>query len=173
MELSEATTITRKIILVGRLVVIDGLSGDGDVGGGSGAAIGPNDAPLISFKTNHYEYDHTDYTGFASPSECSRCKYQDCNVKHDVVINAINILTTSVKELASKKGVIPSKKILYPSTLLEIKAKRRRKVISKILSRIQKSNIATPLSVFCINQCTMAKEEQHELKKVNIYVCSN
>ncbi|KAF3672374.1 hypothetical protein FXO38_06147 [Capsicum annuum] len=58
--------------------------------------------------------------------------------KHDVVINVINALTASVKELTSKRGVIPSKRILYPSTPLEIKAKKRRKVISNALSSIQK-----------------------------------
>ena len=136
MELFGATTITRKIILKGGLVVIDGA-----VGGGSGAAVGANDAPLTVFKVNHYEYDHTGYTDFASPSECSACKCQDCRAKHDVVINAINALTTSVKKLKSKKGVIPSKWILYPSTPLDIKAKRRRKVISKALSSIQKSKL--------------------------------
>ncbi|PHT33661.1 hypothetical protein CQW23_25461 [Capsicum baccatum] len=86
MELFGATTITRKIILEGGPIVINGLSGNGVVSGGSGAAVGTNDAPLIVFKANHYEYDHTDYTDFASPNECSACKCQDCRVKHDVVI---------------------------------------------------------------------------------------
>ncbi|PHU30682.1 hypothetical protein BC332_02775 [Capsicum chinense] len=31
----------------GGLIVVNGLSGDGDVGGGSGAAVGANDAPLM------------------------------------------------------------------------------------------------------------------------------
>jgi hypothetical protein len=169
MELFGATTITRKIILEGGLVVIvDGLSGDGAVGGGSGAAVGANDAPLTVFKPNHYEYDHTGYTDFASLSECSACKYQDCKAKHDVVINAINALTTSVKELTSKRGLIPSKRILFPSSPLEIRAKWRRRVIFKALSSIQKSEIATPLSVCCTDQRTMYKGEQHKLKKVNI-----
>ncbi|KAF3662876.1 hypothetical protein FXO37_12274 [Capsicum annuum] len=64
--------------------------GDGVIGSGSGAVIGANNAPFIVFKVNHYEYSHTGYTDFASPSECSACKYQDCRMKHDVVINAIN-----------------------------------------------------------------------------------
>ncbi|KAM3359213.1 hypothetical protein P3S68_022146 [Capsicum galapagoense] len=85
MELFEATTITRKIILEGGLIVVNGLSGDGVVSG-NGAAVGTNDAPIIVFKANHYEYDHTDYTDFASPNECFACKCQDCRVKHDVVI---------------------------------------------------------------------------------------
>ncbi|PHT98318.1 hypothetical protein BC332_32758 [Capsicum chinense] len=120
-----------KTILEGGLVVIDRA-----VGGGSGAAVGANDAPLTVFKVNHYEYDHTGYTDFTSPSECSTCKYQDCRAKHDVVINAINALTTSVKELTSKRGLIPSKRILFPSAPLEIRAKRKRRVISMTLSGI-------------------------------------
>ncbi|PHU23880.1 hypothetical protein BC332_08987 [Capsicum chinense] len=98
--------------------------GDGAVGGGSGSAVGANDAPFIIFKANHYEYDHTSYTNFASPSECFALKCQDCKAKHDVVLNVINVLTASVKELKSKRGLIPSKKIVFPSAPLEIKAKR-------------------------------------------------
>ena len=63
IKLFGATTITRKIILESGLVVVDGLSGDGPVGGGSGAAVvGANDAPLTLFKANHYKYNHTSYT---------------------------------------------------------------------------------------------------------------
>ncbi|PHT99585.1 hypothetical protein BC332_29373 [Capsicum chinense] len=143
-----------------------GLScGDGAVGGGSGATVGGNDTPLTVFKANHYEYGYTGYTDFSSPSECSACKCQDCRAKHDVVINAINALTTSVKELKSKTGLIPSKRILFPSAPLEIRAKRRRRVISRALLSIQKSKIATPVSVYCIEQHTMSKGEQHEMKK--------
>ncbi|KAF3644991.1 hypothetical protein T459_21279 [Capsicum annuum] len=58
---------------------------------------------------------------FATSSECSACKCQDCNAKHDEMINTINALTASVKKMTSKKGVIPSKRISYPYTLLEIK----------------------------------------------------
>ncbi|PHT41367.1 hypothetical protein CQW23_20221 [Capsicum baccatum] len=122
MKLFEATTITRKIILVGRLVVVDGV-----VGGGSGATVG----------------------------------------RHNVVINAINVLTGSVKELISKRGLIPSKRILFSSAPLEIRAKTRR-VISRALSGIPKSKIATPLSACCTEQRTMSKEEKHELKKVDV-----
>ncbi|PHU25700.1 hypothetical protein BC332_04032 [Capsicum chinense] len=133
IELFGATTITRKIILEGGLVVVDEA-----VGGGSGAAVGANDTPLKVFKANHYEYDHTDYTNFASPSECSACKCQDCRAKHDVVINAINTLTASVKKLTSKRGLILSKRILFSYVPLEIRAKKRRRVISRALSGIQK-----------------------------------
>ncbi|PHU10044.1 hypothetical protein BC332_21904 [Capsicum chinense] len=122
MKLFGATTITRKIIL----------------------EAGANNAPLTVFETtSHYDYDHngcTDFSpDFATSSECSSCKGQDCKAKHDGVINAINALTASVKEMTSKRGVIPSKRISYPDTPLEIKAaKRRRKDTSKASSIIKK-----------------------------------
>ncbi|PHT93383.1 hypothetical protein T459_01265 [Capsicum annuum] len=166
MELFGETTIIRKTILEGRLVVVvDGLSGNGAIDGGSGAAVGANDAPLTVFKANHCEYDHTGYTDFASTNKYSACKCQDCRAKHDVVINTINALTDSVKELISKRGLIPSKMILFSSAPLEIRATRRRRVISRALSNIQKSKIVTSLSVCCTKQRTMSKGEQHELKK--------
>ncbi|PHT42413.1 hypothetical protein CQW23_16438 [Capsicum baccatum] len=160
MELFGAAAITRKIISEGGLIVVDGA-----IGGGSGATVGANDAPLTIFKAKHYEYDHIGYTDFASPSEYSAYKCQDCRAKHDVVINAINVLTASVKELTSKRGLIPSKRILFSSAPLEIRAKRRGRVISRALSGIQKSEIATPLSACCTEQRTMSKGEQHKLKK--------
>ncbi|PHT45465.1 hypothetical protein CQW23_14623 [Capsicum baccatum] len=62
IELFGATTITRKIILEGGLVVVDDGSGSSS---GSGAAAGANDAPLIVFETtSHYDYDHTGCTYF-------------------------------------------------------------------------------------------------------------
>ncbi|KAF3638134.1 hypothetical protein FXO38_23386 [Capsicum annuum] len=64
-ELFEATTITRKIILEGGLVIVNGVSGDGVGGGGSGATVGVDDASLTVFETtNHYEYDHTGHIIF-------------------------------------------------------------------------------------------------------------
>ncbi|PHT72063.1 hypothetical protein T459_22848 [Capsicum annuum] len=89
---------------------------------GSGAAVGANDARLTIFETTkHYDYDHTGYTDLATFSKCSARKCQDCKAKHDGVINAINALTTSIKEMTSKRGVIPSKRISYPYTPLDIK----------------------------------------------------
>ncbi|PHU05059.1 hypothetical protein BC332_25881 [Capsicum chinense] len=72
--------------------------------------------------------------------------------------------------MTSKRGVIPSKKISYLDTPLEIKvAKRRRKDTSKASSIIKKSKIAMPLSLSCTDiQCARATEEQHELKKVDV-----
>ncbi|PHT97918.1 hypothetical protein BC332_33162 [Capsicum chinense] len=123
MELFGSKTITRKIILEG----------------------GANDAPLTVFETiSHYDYDHNGCTNlspdFAVSSECSSCKCQDCKTKHDRVINSINALTASVKEMKSKRGVIPSQRISYPDAPLEIKvAKRRRKDTSKTSSIIKKN----------------------------------
>ncbi|PHT72979.1 hypothetical protein T459_23764 [Capsicum annuum] len=153
MEFFGATSITRKIILEG----------------------GANDAPLTVFEiTSHYDYNHNGCTNFsldfAVSSECSSCKCQDCKLKHDGVINAINALTASVKKMTSKRSVIPSKRISYSDTPLEIKTdKRRRKDTSKASSIIKKSKISTPLSLSCTDvQCARAIEEQHELKKVNV-----
>ncbi|PHU19725.1 hypothetical protein BC332_10876 [Capsicum chinense] len=103
IDLFGATTITRKIILEGGLVAVD----DGyHSGSGSGAAVGANDAPLTIFKTtSHYDYNHIGCTNFATSSECSACKCQDCKAKHDGVINVIKALTASVKEMTSKRDV--------------------------------------------------------------------
>ncbi|PHU05223.1 hypothetical protein BC332_26045 [Capsicum chinense] len=123
IEFYRATTITRKIILEGGIVVVD----DGScIGSGSGAAVGANNAPLTIFETtSHYDYDHngrTDFSpDFAISSKCSACKCQDCKAKHNGVINVINALTTSIKKMISKRGVIPSKRISHPDTPLEIK----------------------------------------------------
>ncbi|KAF3618205.1 hypothetical protein FXO38_33568 [Capsicum annuum] len=152
MKLFEAIIITRKIILEGGLIVIDDGSRSGSV---SGAAVRASDAPLIVFETtSYYDYDYIGYTNFsldfATSSECSACKCQDCKAKYDGVINAINTLTSSIKEMTSKRTVIPSKRISYPYTLLEIKvAKRRRKDISKVSPSIEKNKIAMPLSLSC------------------------
>ncbi|PHU09440.1 hypothetical protein BC332_21300 [Capsicum chinense] len=153
MELFGVIAITRKTILEG----------------------GANDASLIIFETlSHYDYEHNGCTNFspyfAASSECSSCKCQDCKEKYDGVINAINVPTASVKEMTSKRGVIPSKRISYLDTQLEIKAvKRRSKDISKASSIIKKSKVAMSLSLSCTDvQCARATEEQPELKKVDI-----
>ncbi|PHT85893.1 hypothetical protein T459_07999 [Capsicum annuum] len=154
MELFGATAITRKIILEG----------------------GANDTPLTVFETtSHYDYDHngcTDFSlNFAASGQCSSCKCQDCKAKHDGLINAINALNASVKKMTSKRGVIPSKRISYPNTPLEIKeAKTRRKDTSKASSIIKKSKIVMPLSLSCTDvQYARATEEQHELKKSKVF----
>ncbi|PHT76825.1 hypothetical protein T459_20347 [Capsicum annuum] len=150
MELFEATTITRKIILEGRA----------------------NNAPLTVFETtSHYDYDHngcTDFSpDFAASSECSSCKCQDCKAKHDGVINVINAITASVKEMISKRGVIPSKRISYLETPRDIKAaKRRRKDTSKASSIIKKIKIvdvtatAEEHNITVDNPSTASKDEE-------------
>ncbi|KAF3620990.1 hypothetical protein FXO38_32040 [Capsicum annuum] len=138
---------------------------------GDDVDVAPEDmSAIVSF--DHYDYDHTGYTDFATSRECSTCKCQDCKVKHDGVINTINALTASVKKMTSKRGVVPSKRISYPYTPLEIKvAKRRRKDISKTSSSIDKRKIAMPLSLSCTTvQCTGATREQNDLKKVDVTV---
>ncbi|PHU13775.1 hypothetical protein BC332_14980 [Capsicum chinense] len=153
MELFGATTITIKIIFEG----------------------GANDAPLTVFETtSHCDYDHngcTDFSqDFTASRECSSYKCQDCKVTYDGVINAINELTASIKEMTSKRGVIPSKRISYPDTPLEIKAaKRRRKDTFKESSIIKKGKITIPLSLSCTDvQCAKATGKQHKLKKVDV-----
>ncbi|KAF3651654.1 hypothetical protein FXO37_17911 [Capsicum annuum] len=108
---------------------------------------------------------------FETTSELTVPKCTHCKAKHGGVINVINALTASVKEITSKRGFIPSKRIAYPYTPLEIKvAKRRRKDISKASSSIEKSKI-TSLSLSCIIvQCIRATEDQYELKKVDVTV---
>ncbi|PHU15079.1 hypothetical protein BC332_16284 [Capsicum chinense] len=85
---------------------------------------------LAAVGANDYNYDHTGYTNFsldfATSSECSACKCQDCKAKYDGAINVINALTASVKEMTSNRGVIPSKRIPYPYTPPEIKAQASR-----------------------------------------------
>ncbi|KAF3614051.1 hypothetical protein FXO38_35892 [Capsicum annuum] len=61
IKLFGTTTITRKVILEGGLVVDDDGSSSGS-GTGIGVAVGTNDAPLTVFEiTSHYDYDHTGF----------------------------------------------------------------------------------------------------------------
>ncbi|PHT33219.1 hypothetical protein CQW23_29556 [Capsicum baccatum] len=94
---------------------------------------------------------------FSAFSECSSCKCEDCKAKHNGVINAINALTASVKEMTSKRGVMPLKRISYPDTPLEIKAaKRRRKDTSKvdIIATAEEHNMTVD------NPSTASKDEE-------------
>ncbi|KAF3678916.1 putative G-type lectin S-receptor-like serine/threonine-protein kinase SD2-5-like [Capsicum annuum] len=101
---------------------------------------------------------------FAASSECSSCKCQDCKAKHDGVINVINAITASVKEMISKRGVIPSKRISYLETPRDIKAaKRRRKDTSKASSIIKKIKIAMPLSLSSTDVDVTATSEEHNI----------
>ncbi|PHT27600.1 hypothetical protein CQW23_32796 [Capsicum baccatum] len=116
---------------------------------------------------NDYDYNGCiDFSpDFTASSECSSCKCQDCKAKHDGFINAINALTASVKEMTSKKGVIPSKRISYPDTPLEIKAaKRRRKDTSKASSIIKKARLQCDYlclaSMYCQQQPEVFQNEE-------------
>ncbi|KAG5596512.1 hypothetical protein H5410_037744 [Solanum commersonii] len=89
-------------------------------------------------------------TSFApSFSSCSACKCEECKNKEAQLIStgedvkkSLDALTSAVKELISKRGVIPSRKISKPFTPLKIK--KRRKSIFKILSTMKKrQQIAT------------------------------
>ncbi|PHU04422.1 hypothetical protein BC332_25244 [Capsicum chinense] len=73
--------------------------------------------------------------------------------------------------MESKRGVIPSKRILYPYTPLEIKAaKRKRKDTFKASSSIDKSKITMPLSLSCTDvQCARATGEQYKPKKLEVF----
>ncbi|KAF3629219.1 putative agamous-like MADS-box protein AGL12-like isoform X1 [Capsicum annuum] len=112
---------------------------------------------------------YTDFSpDFATSSECFACKCQDCKAKHDRVINVINALTASVKEMTSNRGVIPSKRISYPHTPLEIKAaKKRRKDTSTTLSSIEKVKLQR--LCLCLGRYVTvdASTEEHNIKVDN------
>ncbi|KAH0773958.1 hypothetical protein KY290_011095 [Solanum tuberosum] len=74
------------------------------------------------------------------------------------VKKSLNALTSAVKELISKRSVIPSRKIYEPFTPLKIK--RRRKSISKILSNMKKrQQIATTPLPYNVESSSGAIEE--------------
>ncbi|PHT38664.1 hypothetical protein CQW23_22237 [Capsicum baccatum] len=125
---------------------------------------------LICRRTTMMFLDENDFSpDFAISRECSSCKCQDCKAKHDGVINAINALTASMKEMTSKRGVIPSKRISYPDTPLEIKAaKRRRKDTSKTSSIIKKNGksivyLYLALTILAFQVDVTATAEEHNM----------
>ncbi|KAM3217715.1 putative protein isoform X1 [Capsicum annuum] len=173
-------------------VVVDGAIGDGGgdgvavgaSGSGDGAIVGAtdftdfNDRYTSSLKCHTTDFSHgkdsQSFEDLAPPClscedlapsclSCA-CKCEECKAKHDGVINTVNALIAEVKEFTSKRGVIRSKKISDPLTPLDIKAKRRKKAISKALSSFLKRKIASPPSC-TLEQSTWATGEQHELKK--------
>ncbi|KAF3671252.1 hypothetical protein FXO37_08133 [Capsicum annuum] len=81
---------------------------------------------------------------------CWAC-FQSFNykAKQDGVINAINALTISIKEMTSKRGVILSKRTSYPYTPLEIK------VDVTAESTAEEHNITVD------NPSTISKEEEN------------
>ncbi|PHT31922.1 Citrate-binding protein [Capsicum baccatum] len=93
-------------------------------------------------------------------------KIPDCKENHDGVINSINALTPSVKEMTSKRGVIPSKRISYPDTPLEIKAAKRGKKDTSKASSIIKKKQDSNASVFVLYRCGChieATAEEHNI----------
>ncbi|KAH0689196.1 hypothetical protein KY289_016554 [Solanum tuberosum] len=143
-ELAGATTIKRKAPIVSSDaddVAIDvGFDVDvniDDVGAKSGG-------------------EHVDDVG-----ECKNKEARLISTDEDVK-KSLDALTSAVKELISKRGVIPSRKISEPFTPLKIK--RRRKSISKILSNMKKRQqiVATPLHCN-VESSSGAIEEQQKL----------
>uniref|UniRef100_M1BVY5 Uncharacterized protein n=1 Tax=Solanum tuberosum TaxID=4113 RepID=M1BVY5_SOLTU len=74
------------------------------------------------------------HTTFFSPfsSSCSACKCEECKNKEAQLISigedvkkSLDALTSAVKELISKRGVIPSRKISEPFTPLKIKRRKK------------------------------------------------
>uniref|UniRef100_M1CCK5 DUF1985 domain-containing protein n=1 Tax=Solanum tuberosum TaxID=4113 RepID=M1CCK5_SOLTU len=102
-------------------------------------------------------------------SSCSACKCEECKNKEAQLIStgedvkkSLDTLTSVVKELISKRCVIPSRKISEPFTPLKIK--RRRKSISKILSNMKKrQQIATNPLPCNVESSSGAIEEQQKL----------
>ncbi|PHT57837.1 hypothetical protein CQW23_00200 [Capsicum baccatum] len=89
--------------------------------------------------------------------ENNNARFQMKMAKHDGVINVMDALTAFVKEMTSKRGVIPSKRISYPNTPLEIKAaKRRRKDTSKVdvTATVKEHNMTVD------NPSTASKDEE-------------
>ncbi|PHU21683.1 hypothetical protein BC332_06790 [Capsicum chinense] len=128
----------------------------------------PKKSPRTPKKDKGKSSDRNDLVSIVGPSFKNKNLIEALKgQKHDGVINAINALIAFVKKMTSTRSVIPSKKISYPYTPLEIKvAKKRRKDISKASSSIEKSKISTPLSLSCTTvQCTRSIREQHELMK--------
>ncbi|PHU05383.1 hypothetical protein BC332_26205 [Capsicum chinense] len=74
--------------------------------------------------------------------------------KHDGVINVINALTAFVKEMTSKRSVIPSKRISYPDTPLEIKV--------DVTATVEEHNMTVD------NPSTVSKDEEKVKPDINV-----
>ncbi|KAM3270398.1 hypothetical protein P3S67_029505 [Capsicum chacoense] len=137
--------------------------GDGDGDGVGNASVGHNNEHFGYAHENLFEKRvnnddvHTSggygrYSGFtlfsghttsfvSFSSSCSACKCQKCKGRHENFIKSIDALIVVVKELISNRGVIISRKLTEPFTVLDVK--RRKKAISKILSGINLRKITT------------------------------
>ncbi|KAH0712709.1 hypothetical protein KY289_008668 [Solanum tuberosum] len=174
-ELTGATTIRREAPIVSGDADDVALDVDvdvnigidiGDAGGKSGGEHVDDVGDIYGGFTPFS--GHT--TSFApSSSSCSACKCEECKNKEAQLIStgedvkkSLDALTSAVKELISKRGVIPSRKISEPFTPLKIK--RRRKSISKILSNMKKrQQIATTPLPCNVESSSGAIEEQQKL----------
>ncbi|KAH0693922.1 hypothetical protein KY285_021019 [Solanum tuberosum] len=174
-ELTGATTIRKEAPIVSGDA--DDLALDVDVDANIGVDIG--DAGAKS-GCEHVDDVGGIYGGFTpfnrhttsfapSSSSCSACKCEECKNKEAQLIStgedvkkSLDTLTSVVKELISKRCVIPSRKISEPFTPLKIK--RRRKSISKILSNMKKrQQIATNPLPCNVESSSGAIEEQQKL----------
>ncbi|KAH0761255.1 hypothetical protein KY290_017328 [Solanum tuberosum] len=143
-ELAGATTIKRKAPIV---------SSDADdvaIDVGFDVDVNIDDAGAKSGG------EHVDDVG-----ECKNKEARLISTGEDVK-KSLDALTSVVKELISKRGVIPSRKISEPFTPLKIK--RRRKSISKILSNMKKRQQIAATPLHCnVESSSGAIEEQQKL----------
>ncbi|KAH0659568.1 hypothetical protein KY289_028316 [Solanum tuberosum] len=174
-ELAGATTIRREAPIVSGDADDVALDVDVDVNigvdiGDAGAKSGGEHVDDVGGIYGGFTPFSGHTTSFApSSSLCSACKCEECKNKEAQLIStgedvkkSLDALTSAVKELISKRGVIPSRKISEPFTPLKIK--RRRKSISKILSNMKKrQQIATTPLPCNVESSSGAIEEQHKL----------
>ncbi|WMV53225.1 hypothetical protein MTR67_046610 [Solanum verrucosum] len=174
-ELVGATTIKREAPIVSGDADDVALDVDVDVNigvdiGDAGAKSGGEHVDDVSGIYGGFAPFSGHTTSFASSSSsCSACKYEECKNKEAQLIStgedvkkSLDALTSAVKELISKRGVIPSRKISESFTPLKIK--RRRKSISKILSNMKKrQQIATTPLPCNVESSSGAIEEQQKL----------
>ncbi|KAH0746449.1 hypothetical protein KY285_008106 [Solanum tuberosum] len=174
-ELAGATTIRREAPIVSGDA--DDVILDVDVDVNIGVDIGDAGAKSGGEHVDDVGGIYGGFTPFSghttsfgpSSSLCSACKCEECKNKEAQLIStgedvkkSLDALTSAVKELISKRGVIPSRKISEPFTPLKIK--RRRKSISKILSNMKKrQQIATTPLPCNVESSSGAIEEQHKL----------
>ncbi|KAH0731586.1 hypothetical protein KY289_002774 [Solanum tuberosum] len=167
-----ATTIRREAPIVSGNADDVALDGDVDVniGVNIGAKSGGEHVDDVGGIYGGFTPFSGHTTSFApSSSSCSACKCEECKNKEAQLIStgedvkkSLDALTSAVKELISKRGVIPSRKISEPFTPLKIK--RRRKSISKILSNMKKrQQIATNPLPCNVESSSGAIEEQQKL----------
>ncbi|KAH0753936.1 hypothetical protein KY290_024206 [Solanum tuberosum] len=174
-ELAGATTIKRETLIVSGDTDDVALDVDVDVNicvdiGDAGAKSGGEHVDDVGGIYGGFTPFNGHTTSFApSSSSCSASKCEECKNKEAQLISTgeevkkfLDALSSVVKELISKRGVIPSRKISEPFTPLKIK--RRRKSISKILSNMKKrQQIATTPLPCNVESSSRAIEEQHKL----------